>query len=142
MHLMDELPEELTARQKLRQFIINTLDYLFRQILLVDLIIFGLVLITFLFTGGLTAVAISERIFWAAMLVMLAGAAVTVATAFAGKGFGVPLIIRRPEEARRFLDHSPEIFAEREKRYNVGVRLWLIGLGCIAISALVERLFA
>jgi hypothetical protein len=57
------------------------------------------------------------------MIAIIAGAVVTVGTAFSGKSFGVPLIIRKPEEARRFLDRGPEIYAEREKRYNVGVRL-------------------
>jgi hypothetical protein len=139
---MEELPEELPFRQKLRQFIVEALDFIFRQILLVDLVIFGLVLVSFLISGGYSAVALSERVFWVAMLVMLIGAVVTAATVFAGKSFGVPLIIRRPEEARRLLDRGPEINFEKEKRYNAGVRLWLIGLGCIAISALVESFFA
>ena len=139
---MEQLPEELTFRQKLEQFARATFDFVFRQVLLVDAVIFGVVLVSFLFFGPITAVSLSERVFWAGMLVMLVGAVATAGTAFAGKSFGVPLIIRKPEDARRLLDLGPEIHAEKEKRYNVGVRLWLIGLGCVAISALVESLFA
>ena len=139
---MEELPEELTFRQKLDQFARAAADFVFRQVLLVIGIIFAVVLVSFIIFGPLTAVSLSERVFWAGMFVMVLGAVVTVATMFAGKSFGVPLIIRKPEEARRFLDLGPEIHEEREKRYNVGVRLWLIGMGCVGISALVEHFFA
>jgi len=139
---MEELPASLTFREKLNQFIRSALDFVFRQVLLVDLIIFVVVLVSFVFLGPLTALALSERIFWAGMIAMLFGAVVTVATLFTGKGLGIPLIIRKPEEARRFLDLSPQLQEEKEKRYNVGARLWLIGLGCVGISALVEHFFA
>lgn len=139
---MEELPEELTLRQKLRQFAADAVDYIFRQVLLVDLVIMSLVLVSFLFSGGFSAIALSERVFWVALFVMMVGTLVAVAALFTGKSFGIPLLIRKPEEARLFLDRGPEMYVEKEKRYNVGVRLWLIGLGCIALSALVERLFA
>ena len=139
---MEELPVSLTFREKLSQFTRSALDFVFRQVLLVDLIIFVVVLVSFIFLGPLTALALSERIFWAGMIAMLFGAVVTVATLFTGKGLGIPLIIRKPEEARRFLDLSPQLQEEKEKRYNVGARLWLIGLGCVGISALVEHFFA
>ena len=139
---MEELPVSLTFREKLSQFTRSALDFVFRQVLLVDLIIFVVVLVSFIFLGPLTALALSERIFWAGMIAMLFGAVVTVATLFTGKGLGIPLIIRKPEEAWRFLDLSPQLQEEKEKRYNVGARLWLIGLGCVGISALVEHFFA
>ena len=139
---MEELPEELTFNQKLRQFARAAVDFIFRQVLLADVIIFAVVLVTFIIFGPLTPISLSERVFWAGMLAMFFGAVVTVATMFTGKSLGVPLIIRKPEEARRFLDLGPEIHAEKEKRYNVGARLWLIGLGCVGISALVEHFFA
>jgi hypothetical protein len=64
------------------------------------------------------------------------------ASSFSGRSFGVPLLIRKPEEARKFLEKTPAIREVAEKRYNVGARIWFIGMGCVAISALVERLFA
>jgi hypothetical protein len=107
----------------------------------VDLGIFGVVAVSFIFWGPRSALALSERIFWAGMIVMLAGAVVFIGTGFTSKSFGVPVIIRRPEEARQFMEKAPVIRAEVERRYNVGARLWFIGMGCVAISALVERLF-
>ena len=139
---MDENPEELTFVQKARQFVRQTLDFVFRKVLLVDLVIFVGVILSFFLTGNLSPIALSERTLWAGIVVIFLGSIVTVATGFTGKSFGVPLIIRRPEEARKFLDRSPEIRAEVEKRYNVGARLWFIGLGCVAISAAVEILFS
>jgi len=139
---VDENPEELTFVQKARQFVRQTLDFVFRKVLLVDLVIFVGVILSFFLTGNLSPIALSERTLWAGIVVIFCGGIVTVATGFTGKSFGVPLIIRRPEEARKFLDRAPEIRAEVEKRYNVGARLWFIGLGCVAISAAVEILFS
>ncbi len=139
---MEELPEKLTIKQKTILFLKDTADFIFLKVLLVDLEIFVAVAVSFIFWGQFSPIALSERVFWAGMVVMICGAIVFVATGFTGKSFGVPLIIRRPEEAKKFLDQSPVIRAEVEKRYNVGARLWFIGMGCVAVSALVERLFS
>lgn len=138
---MDEEPE-LTWKQRARQFAKTALRYLFRDVLLVDAVIFVFVLFSFLFFGTLTAVALSERMFWAGMIPMMMGAVAIMATAVAGRSFGVPTFIRKPEDAKKLLEKAPEIHAEREKRYNAGARLWLIGMGCVAISALIEQLFS
>lgn len=140
--VVEELPEELTFAEKARQFSRQALDYVFRKVLLVNLYITAAVLVSFVFFRPFTLIAFSERIFWAGMLMMLAAGVVIVATGFTGRSFGVPVFIRRPEEARKFLDKAPQIQAEVEKRYNAGARLWFIGMGCIAISALIERLFS
>jgi hypothetical protein len=138
---VEELPEELTLVEKVRRFSRHALDFVFRKVLLVNLYILLAVLVSFVFFRPFTPIAFSERVFWAGMLVMLAAGIVIIATGFTGRSFGVPVFIRRPEEARQFIDKAPQIQAEVEKRYNAGARLWFIGMGCIAFSALIERLF-
>ncbi len=113
-----------------------------KDIVLSDLAIGLIVGLTFLFTGKFTFLAYSERLLYAGIIVILAGGVVGVATMFAGRGFGIPAIIRRPEEARRFLDHFEEYRDEVEKRHDVSILIWLVGMGCIGLSALVQTFLA
>jgi hypothetical protein len=57
---------------------------------------------------------------------------------FAGRSFGIPMTIRRPAEAKALLDHFVEYRNEVEKRYDVSIKIFLTGLGCIGLSALVQ----
>jgi hypothetical protein len=139
---VEELPEELTFIQKVRQFFKDTVHFVFIKVLLVDVIITLVVAASFIFKSPFSAVALSERMFWAGMVVSLTGVVVFFASSFSGRSFGVPLLIRKPEEARKFMEKTPAIREVAEKRYNVGARIWFIGMGCVAISALVERLFS
>jgi len=128
--------------QKSRRFIRDAFYFLVRDVLLVCVGIFFAALVSFVFFGEFSAIALSERIFWGGMIAMVMGAFAIVATGFAGRSFGVPTFIRKPEEAKKLIDKAPEIKAEQEKRYNAGARLWFIGMGCVGISALVEQLFS
>jgi hypothetical protein len=139
---MEENSEELTIAQKTWQFIKAALKFILQGVLLVDVAILALVLLSFLFYGKFSAIAVSERVFWAGMVAIMMGGIAIAATAAAGHSFGVPIFIRKPEDAKKLLEKAPEIRAEQEKRYNAGARLWLIGMGCVAISALVEQLFS
>ena len=120
-----------------RNFLLRSLAYL-KSIILVDLVICGIVGLTFLFVGRFSFLAYSERMFYAGIIMVLLGGIVGFAVMFSGRSFGIPVFIRRPEEARRLLDHFSEYREEIEKRYDASILIWLIGLGCIAISALVE----
>ena len=113
-----------------------------RDILLVDLGICLLVALTFLFTKNFTFLVYSERIFWAGLLTTLIGALVAFAAMVSGRSFGIPTIIRKPEEAKNFLDHFEEYLEEVNKRHDVSIRLFVIGVGCIAISALIQTILA
>ncbi len=109
-----------------------------KNILLVDLAISLLVAVSFLFTKNFSAVAFSERLFWVGLVTTMLAALVAFAAGFAGSKFGIPVIIRRPEEAKRFREHFGEYRQEVVKREDVSIQLFFIGLGCIAISALVQ----
>jgi hypothetical protein len=109
-----------------------------RSIALVDLVISLLVAFSFVLTGNFSFVAYSERLFWTGLAVTILAAMVALASMFSGSSFGIPAIIRRPEEAKRFLARFGDMRAEVEKRQNLSIQMFFIGLGCIGVSALVQ----
>lgn len=120
----------------IKKILANVLVYL-RDVLLVDLVIIVLVAISFV-VGKFSFLAYSERIFWVGLGVTLLAGLVAFGAMFAGRSFGIPAIIRKPEEAKQLLDHMGDYRAEVEKRNDVSILLFGIGLGCIAISALIQ----
>jgi hypothetical protein len=122
---------------RLKNFLRRALIYI-RNILLVDLGFALLVAISFLFTRGFTFLAYSERIFYTGLGITLIAFVVGLAAGFAGKSFGIPLFIRKPEEAKKMLDNFGEYRELVEQRYDTGIQIFLVGLGCIVVSALVQ----
>jgi hypothetical protein len=113
-----------------------------RNIVLADLGISLVVPVSFIFGGKLSFLSYSERLFWAGLGVTFIGGIVGFSASFAGRSFGIPTFIRRPEEAKRFMTHFVEYREEVEKRYDQGIQIFFIGLGCIGISALVQAFLA
>jgi hypothetical protein len=113
-----------------------------RNIVLADLGISLVVPVSFIFGGKLSFLSYSERLFWAGLGVTLIGGVVGFSASFAGRNFGIPTLIRRPEEAKRFMTHFVEYREEVEKRYDQGIQFFFVGLGCIGISALIQAFLA
>jgi hypothetical protein len=113
-----------------------------RNIMLVDLAICLLVSFSFVFTGKFSFLSYSDRVFWAGLGMTLIAALVALASMFSGSSFGIPSIIRKPEEAKRLLDHFEDYRDLVNKRQDISIRLFFIGLGCIAISAFVQTVLA
>lgn len=116
--------------------------YYARNVALAILGISLAVIVSFIFGGNISFLAYSERLFWAGLGVTFIGGIVGVSSTFAGRSFGIPAIIRRPEEASRLKTHFFEYREEVEKRLDLGIQIFLIGLGCIGISALVQTYLA
>ncbi len=123
----------------MKRVLLKVLVYV-RDVLLMDLGIGLLVAISLIFTGSLTSVAFSERIFWVGLGVTLIAGMVGFGALFSGRSFGIPVFIRKPAEAKQLLDKMGEYRAEVEKRNNLSIQIFFVGLGCIAISALVQTL--
>ncbi|MGE5222565.1 MAG: hypothetical protein ACM3PY_09015 [Omnitrophica WOR_2 bacterium] len=126
--------------EKIKKGIAQVTVYLLRKILLIDLAIGVGVAISFIFTGRFTFLAYSERMFWAGIAVIMTGGTIMLAVMMTVRDYGIPGRVRKPEEAKDILDRHLEIRQEREQRFDASARLWLIGIGCIAISALVQVL--
>lgn len=101
-----------------------------------------LALLSFVVTGGFSFTTLSERIFYEAALLFLLGGTVAMSHMVSGRVLLFPFNIRRPEEAKRYVQDQPKIQAANEKRLDAGIQLWLIGLGTLAVSALIQTLLA
>ncbi len=126
---------------RIKTVLLKALVYI-RDIVLIDLGICLFVAVTFILTQNFSLLGYSERIFWAGLGMTLIAGMVGFSAMFSGRSFGIPAIIRKPEEAKKLIDKFPEYRAEVEKRHDVSIRLFVIGLGCIAISALIQTLLA
>jgi hypothetical protein len=113
-----------------------------RNVVLVVISFSLIVAVSFVFFGSFSFLTFSERLFWVGLGITLLAGVVGVSASFAGGKFGIPSTIRRPEEARRFRTHFVEYREEVEKRYDLAIQLFLIGVGCIGISALVQTFLA
>jgi hypothetical protein len=122
---------------RLKNFLRKALIYI-RNILLVDLGLSLLVAFSFLFTRGFTVLAYSERIFYTGLVITLIAFVVGLAAGFSGKSFGIPMFIRKPEEAKNLLDNFGEYRDLVEQRYDTGIQIFLVGLGCVVVGALVQ----
>ena len=122
---------------RIKAVLLKALVYI-RDVLLVDLGISLIIAFTFIFTKNFSFLAFSERIFWAGLGITLIGGMVGFAAMFSGRSFGIPTIIRKPEEAKKLLDHFQDYREEVEKRNDVSILLFVVGVGCIAISALIQ----
>lgn len=128
---------EMDIGMRAKKFLLIVLRYIGR-ILLFSLGASVLALLSFIFTGGLTSVSLSDRIFWAGMIFMMGAVVLVIAISSAGLGQGLPNMIRRPEEARDLMEKNLKVREAMEKRYDLCILLWLAGMGCIGISVLVQ----
>ena len=94
--------------------------------------------LSFIFTGGINPNALSDRIFWAGMVYMMVAVVLVIAISSVGIGQGLPSMIRRPEEAKDLMEKNLSLREALEKRYDLCILLWLAGMSCLGISALVQ----
>jgi hypothetical protein len=99
-------------------------------------------LLSFVITGNFSFTSLSERIFYEAVIVFLIAGTVAMAHMASGRAIMFPYNIRKPEDAKKYVEQQPAVFAAHEKRLDVGIQLWLIALGTLAISALIQTLLA
>lgn len=118
----------------------KAVNYLARKVFVFDL---GLVLLagfSFLITGNFSMVAYSERIFWFGIVVFLIAGTIALAQMVPGRMLLFPYNIRKVEDARKFVKQTDEFRHQADKRIDLGIQFFLIGLGCLAVSALVQTL--
>ncbi len=107
--------------------------------LLVDGAIVLVVGLSCLVGNRCTAVQFSERVFWAGIVAMMGGVPAIVATLSTGRGyFGDPFTAGQMGKiATEIIQREKK---EERKRYGFALRMALIGIGAMAISAVIEAL--
>ena len=116
--------------------------YAIRRVLVYDLALFVIAALTFLITGGLTPLAFSERLFWVGMVVFLLAGMMVLSHIVPTRLLLFPYNIRKPEDAKKFVEDTPKLFREKVKRLDVGIQFWLIGAVCLAVAAVIQSLLA
>ena len=110
------------------------------KVLIPCLVLTALTGLSFIFYGPFSSLAYSNRLFLVGALFMVMGTAVVFAQMITGRGseifFGGNK--DRIAKAKKFLNTGLEELEIKEKRYNVGAMLWLIGIFCILISIAVS----
>jgi len=132
---MNENVEKQNRLEQVRPIVQRWLIYLAR-ILFFALGIAALNGVSFLFTGGFSARAYSDRMFTVGILTTMVGVFVFITIAGTRRNMGLPTIARNPEDARRIMEHSQELREKAEKRYDAGSQVWAVGIACMALSIL------
>lgn len=125
---------------KLLLSIQRTINYLAKKVFVFDLALILLAALSFLITGNFSMVAYSERIFWFGIVVFLIAGTIALAQMVPGRILLFPYNIRKVEDARKFVKQTDEFRDQADKRIDLGIQIFLIGLGCLAVSALVQTL--
>ncbi len=126
--------------EKIKQRFKKLIRYLLKRVLLFVVILMALTAASFLFTRDLSYVAYGERLFWVGLFVFLLAGTLALAHMIPPRMLMFPYNIRRPEDAKKFVQQSPELRAEDEKRIDTGIQIWLIGFFCLAVAALFQSL--
>jgi len=91
---------------------------------------------SFLYTGGFSAQAYSDRLFIVGILITTIGIFVFVTIAGTRKNMGLPTIAKTQEDARKLMEQTNELRDKTEKRYDAGSQVWAIGVACLVLSVL------
>jgi sugar phosphate permease len=97
---------------------------------------------SFLFTGGFSAKAYSDRLFAAGILVTMIGVFIFITISGTHRNMGLPTLIKTKEDARKIMDNTEVLRDKAEKRYDAGAQVWFVGIACLVISILVYFLLS
>jgi sugar phosphate permease len=138
---MNEQQEEHHQSAKIRTILQIGLVYL-SQIFLYALCMAVLVGVSFLFKGSFSIQAYSDRLFIAGVVITLVGVFVFITIGGTRRNMGIPTFAKTKEDARKIIDHSEEIRAKAEKRYDAGSKVWAVGAACMLLSILLYYLLS
>jgi hypothetical protein len=119
-------------------FIKKTFRYIIRKVLVYDLILLVIAALSFVITGGFSALAFSERLFWVGVIVFLIAGTMALAHMVPARIIMFPYNIRKPEDAKRYFEQMPEHHMKEEKRIDDSIQVWLIALVCLGMAAFIQ----
>jgi len=132
---MNENVEKQNRFEHLRTILQRWLVYL-KRTSLYAIGIAVLIGISFLFTGGFSEKAYSDRLFTAGIIITTVGVFVFITMAGTRKNMGLPTIAKTPEDARTLIERAQELREKAEKRYDAGAQVWIVGITCMVFSVL------
>ena len=112
-----------------------------RQVLLIDVGVFVVIGVSFLFTGRFAPQAYSDRLLWAGVGAILVGGAVGVLGEMGTAASSGSSKARAPSDFRDSPEHTTDVERVAAAHHRFAFRFWAVGLTCVAASALVGILF-
>ena len=131
----------MVAEMKVVSVVRKLVIYLVKKVLVYDLLFLVLAAFTFIFTGHFSASAFSERLFWIGVVVFLIAGTMGFAHMIPPRMMMFPYNVRKPEDAKKFVDDAPAARESDEKRLDAGFHVWFIALGCLALAAMIQTFF-
>ncbi len=113
---------------------------LLKKVLVFDLILFVLVVLSFIFTKNFSVTALSERLVWTGIGFMVIGGIIALGQTAGGRNFGTPIMTSA--QASLLTDWNIEIRQDVVKKFSPIIRLFMIGLVCFCVGVLVQVFFA
>jgi hypothetical protein len=133
-------PQITTTPKKIIGYIKEILVLFVKKILIYDLILIGLIALSFLFWGDLTAEALSERLVIVGLLVALIGGILAAGQTTGGRNWGQMIVSR--QQAELLTDFNIEVRQDVERKFSPIWRFFTIGIFCFLVGILVQVLFA
>lgn len=96
--------------------------------------------LSFLRWGPFSLVAYSERVFWAGMGAMVLGGFAVFASMGAVQMYGIPSVFTAGADSRNFMDRFADVQRTVLARYRFSFVMFLVGMACVGVSALLEIL--
>jgi hypothetical protein len=116
---------------------VTRLRFLWKVALIVLVIIIG-VGVSFLLTREITYRTFADRLTWGGIISILVAGMGVISLAGLNRGLNLPDVIVKKEEAKRLMDSHQELRESIEKRYDFCLLFFLVGIGCIAIGAIIQ----
>jgi len=109
-----------------------------RTAILIDLFLAAVTAVSFLFFGSFSSKDYSDRLFMVGIAVMVIGSLGLFAVIGASRHFGLPFNVTKPKDAKKLHDNIIDILRSTDKRYDVSIQIWVVGVLCIILSAVIH----
>ena len=133
-------PQITTTPPKIKSYIKEILVLFVKKILIYDIILIGLIALSFLFWGDLSAEALSERLVIVGLVVALIGGILAAGQTTGGRNWGQMIVSR--QQAELLTDFNIEVRQDVERKFSPILRFFTIGIFCFLVGILVQVLFA
>lgn len=114
-------------KQKIIQYVLGFLIFLVKKVLPFAIGIIALVGLSFLFTKDYSSTALSERLFWSGIAVMLVAGILVTGQTSGGRNFGIQGQFISTAHAATLTDFNIEIRQAVEKQFDFRMQIFLIG---------------
>jgi hypothetical protein len=126
-------------RVKILSYLQEILILFVKKVLIYDVALILIVALSFLFTKGFSATALSERLIWTGIGVSALGGILVFGQTSGGRNYGLAPITAA--HASVLTEFNIEVRQDVNRKFSPFMRLFLIGTVCFGAGVLVQVLF-